>query len=279
MKTREIIANSFKSKLFLVLMIGLSVVCGGYIISALASLGSGIGIIGLIVNALFAIAPTISVVCGWLVFAGKVNEGNIKGIKAYCSFEKVMTIIATVFIGIACGLIFALTILLIIIASEAEEIIYEVVEAAEEIEVDGVADLIEDFADLLTDGAIILAVVVAIVIGLIMFVMINLASTYGAIKKFFVRLADGYEEDKFNAGRKLPIKRLWIFGVLSALSAVPTMFISFSAAIPSLGTATFFIMCALWFKETNDAIAAADLKVEEVPAAEEAPVVEETTAE
>lgn len=277
MNTREILAKSFKSKLFLVLMIGLSVVCSGYIISALTSLTSGVGIIGLIFNALFAIAPTISVVCGWLLFGGKVSTGNIKGVKAYSSFQKVMTVIATVFVGIFCGIIFGLAVLLVVIASEAEEAIYGIVELAEELDVG--ADVFAELADAIVDGAIVFAVIIAIVIAIIMFVMINLASTYKRITKSFIRLAECYEDDNFNANRKIkfPIKRLWIFGVLYALTAIPTMLISVSAAIPSLGTATFFIACALWFNETNNALVANSVKVDEAPA-EEAPAVEEAPA-
>ena len=278
MNTREILAKSFKSKLFLVLMIGLSVVCSGYIISALTSLTSDVGIIGLIINALFAIAPTISVVSGWLLFGGKVNAGNIKGVKAYSSFQKVMTVIATVFVGIFCGIIFGLAVLLVVIASEAEEAIYGIVELAEELDVG--ADFLAELADAIVDGAIVFAVIIAVLIAIIMFVMINLASTYKGIKKSFIRLAECYEDDNFNANRKIkyPIKRLWIFGVLYALTAIPTAFVSVSAAIPSLGTATFFIACALWFSETNNALVASSVTVDEAPAAEEAPAVEEAPA-
>ena len=278
------VSKSFKSKLFLVFLIGITAIAGSGLLSAVVSLfisGNFIsGFFSCIIELLFAIAPCMTAYCAWELYLGQVKKDSIAGIKTYYGFMKVIAIIAVVILAIG-GLFATIAILALgTVLANNKEIVDSVIEIYADIEVEGYDINLQDIAREAIEGlktyAVLIAVACMVIIALAIFAIISFATMCSSIGKYFVRLSDSLDADKIDTSKKGPVVRLWIFGVLSALSALGSLTQSFFSAVSSIGTAAMLIGLALWFDEAHNSYIRCN---EEIKAQNEAEFENQSDAE
>lgn len=248
MKAREFIGKSFSSKLFLTMTIGLALYCGGSILSAIISLLGGVsGVLDLVIEAALLIAPVISLLAAYKLYRGEVNSYNIRKLKSFCTFIKVLCIVLAVLLAvIGFILIIGVSMISSMLTSNSDYLdIFT--EALNEVD-PAVADAALQF---LSAGAAIIIAITVVVVGFGISFSILLASTFSDLGKRNEELAAAYDADGYLFENKTPKIRLWITGVICAVMVLLTLTASFADAIGMGGLALYLISAAIWFDENT----------------------------
>jgi len=313
------VAKSFKSPLFLVIAICLSVM---FVLTLISTFVGDMGL-GLVLGLIFL---GVSTLCAWLLYATKFGGGKVKNLRLYMAYSKVMTTIAIVLVSIVAALVVAGCIILTamgdIMKNEivpmledevkpqleafvesmdmAEEEIGDLEQAFEDMpqEIKDMFNLqtAEDFKQLFEDYKEVPQQIldswddiinflntsfltITIIVALV-FALILMALTF--VSSAFKRTSKYLKAlgKDVNTDKKAPFIKLFIGGAFIAIGGLLVIGTDVIMGLNTLVYAATIILFAIFFKEMNEA---RKEEAAELAAAVEAPVeeapVEETLVE
>lgn len=286
--TTGAIASSFKSTLFMVIAILLSVISA----ASLISLCIEFSIITLLSLAFVA----VSTIFAWLLFAGTFSNAKVKYLRLYMAYSKIMNTIAVVF---ACILVAVLLIgcivlnlvsdvlteeLVPMLENDIKPTIEEIVEHKDEIDnvdtdeledmleelpeevkdmldIESIEDLQQMYSDFGDAAETILEywdsiinflssgfVILTVIVAIVGGIFIAALILIGKAYKSTSKFLRALAENN-DTERKAPYVMLFIGGALIAIGGIASFSTSVIGAISSLAEAAMLIIFALFFKE------------------------------
>lgn len=243
MSAKENVEKSFRSWKFLVLLIGLSMICAVTAFNFITALLE-FNLFSMVISAIFLVTPILSAICGWKLYLGNVSKENIKSVSAHFAFGRVLAIILAVCIGICgIGLIVAAALVLkvgpVIFAVE-EGVDYHIGHLV-------IAGIIETMQRI---GMGLITIIILIVTGISMALTINFVVALGSLRSFFVRLSDSYPEAEYDHTKSPSLVSIWICFVCCIILSVWNV-----SMIAFVGLALDLLFSAIWINALNTKVA------------------------
>lgn len=282
------IANSFKSTLFMVIAILLSVISAALLISLFISFN--------IVTLLSLAFSAVSTIFAWLLFAGSFSNTKVKYLRLYMAYSKIMN---TILVVIVCVVVAVLLIGCIVLNLVSDALATELVPALEEdfkptleeivehkdeldnLDTDELEDMLEDMPQEMKDmfnietiediqelysnlGNYAVAildhwddiinflnsgfVVLTVIVAIVGGIIIAALILVGKAYKGISKFLRALAENN-ETERKAPYVMLFIGGALIAIGGIVSFATDIIGAISSLAEAAVLIIFALFFKE------------------------------
>ncbi len=264
-KMQDSIREGMSGPMFLVLAIALSVIA---LMSTINCFDALLNVKSAWFSLLVSIAPLvgviISVVGSWKLYIRKdaLNVKDMNKLALYPKIMKIMAIIASVAVGIACGIFLIVVVLLGAILNEASDAVDDIGSGLEDLDFSGAEDLSDALETLLDGGAAFIIIFGLLIVALMMTIVICLIKSYGKTAKFYNELAYATERNKTPYTAAAPNILLWIMGVLVGLTALLTLVNGeIVSGLEMVGVATYFIVNALFFRELNQKVSATTLEI------------------
>lgn len=251
------LGKEFHKPIFLVLLISLAVVVLGELISAISSISTSVPlfIFMLVICAFMA----VSLVASIKLYASKqFRSENIKGLTTMCSVMVVFCTLLTIAASIIAILLVIAGMAVASVANSAGKVIGSAgsaagsaaslsdAEAGSQIE-----ELFSDIQSALNVGAGVLVAITIIVAVLLVAFFINYNLTYSRAKKFYKSLMQSADGLVGQTQIAPPVKRLYVFGVLTLIGSIGVFATAGVQGIYTLGLAVYTFATGLFFKDIS----------------------------
>ena len=251
----DALGKEFHKPVFLVLLISLAVVVFGEAVSAVGFLKTSIP--SFVVMLVFCIAMLISLVASIKLYAKKqFDSKDMKGLTSMCSLMVFFCVMSTIAVSIFAVLLVIAGIALASAVTNAGGSIGEIgsiagdaASSAGGADISGqIEQIFSNLQSTLNVGAGVLVAIVAIVAVLLIAFFVNYTLTYSRAKKFYISLmksADGFVGQTQIVA---PVKRLYVFGVITLLASIGVFATMGVTGIYTLGLAVYTFVTGLFFK-------------------------------
>lgn len=251
----DALGKEFHKPVFLVLLISLAVVVFGEAVSAVGFLKTSIP--SFVVMLVFCIAMLISLVASIKLYAKKqFDSKDMKGLTSMCSLMVFFCVMSTIAVSIFAVLLVIAGIALASGVTNAGGSIGEIgsiagdaASSAGGADISGqIEQIFGNLQSTLNVGAGVLVAIVAIVAVLLIAFFVNYTLTYSRAKKFYISLmksADGFVGQTQIVA---PVKRLYVFGVITLLASIGVFATMGVTGIYTLGLAVYTFVTGLFFK-------------------------------
>ena len=252
----DTLGKEFHKPVFLILLISLAVVVVGEVLSAIGVLKTSLP--AFIIMLIFCIAMAISLVASIKLYAKKQFDAkDMKGLTSMCSLMVFFCVLATIAVSIFAVLLVIAGAALASVASSAGSTMGEIGSAAgDAAEAAGSADIssrIEQiFGNLqsaLNVGAGVLVVITIVVAVLLIAFFVNYTLTYSRAKKFYRSLMKSADGLVGQTQIVAPVKRLYVFGVITLIASIGVFASMGVTGIYTLGLAAYTFVTGLFFKD------------------------------
>lgn len=246
----SILKGAFKSPVFLVLAIALSIMTLANLLSALSQYDASnpaASLFSVIFSSLPFIFSLISMIGAWKLYGMDTpTESNVKSLRVYsvfmqviCTIAYIAAIIATVAFGFVA----------ITAALGMKETILQMWREGY-LEINAPAETINFVLENLTLAFILLTVLFII----LTVVLILVASAYKKSQRYLLKLADTCASCEYDTDAKFPYGILIFVAVYMAISAFGNLFVNTYSFIVSLAEIVFIISMAIFFKNIHNSL-------------------------
>lgn len=258
----DTLGKEFHKPLFLVVLIALAITFVGEVISTIAMLK--VSIWSFVLMLIFCLIMLVSLIASLKLYIKKqFDVKDMKGLTAMCSLMAFFCVLST--IGVCAGSILLVIFGAALAAASTKDgnLIVKAAEMSSGTVSGGSADVsniqaqIQEYFNTLMNtlnvGKGVIAAIIIVLAILLIVLFVNLTMTYTRAKKFYRTLMGSADGMIGQTKIVPPVKRLYFFGVIMFLAAIPIFITMGLTAICTIGLGVYTFFTGLFFKDVGAA--------------------------